>query len=148
MAGIMANSATETMVAGDTSADNSVSGYLARESITLSVTGSPSTFSWGLSKPSGSGSVCALDDTDSASVAFSPDVEGYYVVTCLIDGATLYVLRVAVAQVSAVTSLTAVRLLPVADASVPTPPAGATLFYSSDSGVVSKKLPDGSVSAL
>lgn len=148
MAGILANSATVTMVAGDTSADKSVAGFLARERITLSVTGTPSTFTWGLAKPTTSGSVCALDDTDAASVTFAPDVEGYYVVTCLIDGATAYVLRIAAAQVTSVTSLTTVRLMPIAEALVPTPATGATIFYSHDQDAIASKDATGTVTLL
>ncbi len=139
MAGIMANSATETMVAGDTSADNTHSGYLTRETITLSVTGSPDTYLWSLAKPSASGSVCALNDTDESSVTFAPDVEGYYVITCLVDGATLYVLRISAVQVSALSTLSGIRMMPLTNVQVPTPATGQTLFYSSDSSGLAVK---------
>ncbi len=145
MAGIMANSATETMVAGDTSVDNTHAGYLTRETITLSVTGTPSTYLWSLATPTASGSNCALDDTDAASVTFSPDAEGYYVVTCLVDGTTLYVLRLAVVQISAVSTLSTVRLMPMTDVQVLTPPTGQTLFYSSDRAGLAVKDSTGTV---
>lgn len=148
MAGIMANSASETMVSGDTSADNTTSGYLTKESIGLTVTGSGSTFLWSLSKPTASGLTSALSSTDESSSGFTPDVDGYYVVTCLVDGTTLYVLRVAVADVSPVGTVTALRFLPVANATVPTPAAGATVFYSIEVGGLAKKLADGTVSAI
>lgn len=147
MAGIMANSASATMVSGDTAADKSVSGYLTKESITLSVTGG-STFVWALSKPTSSGSVVALQTPTAATSGFSPDADGYYVVTCLVDGATLYVIRIGVADVSPVGTMTALRLIPVANATVPTPATGATIFYSIEEAAVAKKLPNGTVSAL
>lgn len=147
MAGIMANSVSATMVSGDTAADKSVSGYLTKEAISLSVTGG-STFSWSLSKPTASGSTVALKTPTAASSGFSPDVEGYYVVTCLVDGTTLYVLRLATADVSPVGTMTALRLIPVANATIPTPVAGATIFYSIEEDAVAKKLPNGTVTAL
>lgn len=148
MAGILANSASATMVAGDTAVDKSVSGYMAKERVTLTVTGSPSTVLWGLSKPTASGSVSALDSTTSQSCAFTPDVEGYYVITCLIDGATSYVLRLAASQTVMISTLSTARLLPVAEANVPTPPTGATLFYSIDQDALAAKLADGTVVLL
>lgn len=148
MAGIMANSVSATMVSGDTAADKSVSGYVAKERVTLTVTGTPSTLLWALSKPSSSGSVTALDSTTEQSCSFSPDVDGYYVVTCLVDGATSYVIRIAVAQTLTITTLSTARLLPVAESLVPTPPTGATLFYSSDQDAVAAKLSDGTVTLL
>lgn len=148
MAGIMANSASATMSAGSTSADNTATGYLTRESIGLTVTGSGSSFLWNLSKPSASGSTSALSSSTDASCSFSPDVDGYYVVTCLVDGTTSYVLRIATADVSPVGTITAMRFLPVANATIPTPAAGATMFYSVEVGGLAKKLPDGSVTAI
>jgi hypothetical protein len=148
MAGIMANSASVTMDAGDTSADKSLGGYLSRETITLSVTPSGSTYSWALAKPTTSGVTCALRGATTDSPSFTPDVEGYYVVTCLVDGETSYVFRAAVASVSAVSSLTALRFMPAADDTIPTPAVGATLFYSSDLDSLAYKLPNGTVTAL
>lgn len=148
MAGILANSATETMVDGETSADNSHSGYITKERITLSVTGSPTTVQWALAKPTTSGSICRLDDDEAFSPSFVPDVGGYYVVTCVLDGSTSYVLRIAAADVSLVSTITSIRFPPVANASVPAPAAGVTLFYSADDDALSVKLPDGTVSAV
>lgn len=148
MAGILANSASKTMVSGDTSVDDSETGYLAREAITLSTTGTPTTRLWALAKPSGSGSLCVLSSDTGATPTFTPDVEGYYVVTCLIDGVTLYILRIAVASVANISTLTAFRLLPVANATVPTPASGATVFYSTDESGLAAKLSDGSVVTL
>jgi len=148
MAGILANSVSQSMDAGDTSADNAVSGYLTRERIALTVTGTPDRVAWSLAKPTSSGSACDLSTPNDISTNFSPDVEGYYVISCVVDGATSYVLRVAVAQVTAVTTLTSIRLMPVSEASVSAPPTGATLFYSSDQDAVAAKLSDNSVVLL
>lgn len=147
MAGIMANSASVTMGAGDTSADKSVSSYLSKETITLSVTSGDS-FSWGLAKPTASGTTSRLSSSTDASVTLTPDVEGYYVVTCLVDNTTSYVIRIGVSQVSAVTSLTAIRLMPTENATIPTPAFGATLFFSIEEDAVAVKLPNGTVTAL
>jgi len=147
MAGIMANSASATMVSGDTAADNTASGYLTKERISLSVTGG-STFVWSLSKPSASGSAVALQTPTAATSGFAPDADGYYVVTCLVDGTTLYVLRLAIADVSPVATMTALRFIPVANATVPAPAAGATLFYSIEEDALAQKLPNGTVSAI
>jgi hypothetical protein len=148
MAGIMANSATETMVAGDTSVDKAVSGYLTRETIALTLTGSPTSARWSLAKPTTSGSITRLSETDELSTSFSPDVEGYYTVTCVIDDTTSYVLRVAVAQIAAVSTLTTVRLMPLADAQVPAPATGQTLFFSSDVESLVAKDSTGTVTSL
>ncbi len=148
MAGIMANSVSATMIADDTAEDNSSSGYIDKERITLTVTGSGDSFLWSLSKPATSGLACSLASTDQAATTFVPDADGYYVITCLVNGTTLYVLRIGVAQVSVVSSLTALRLVPVANSLIPSPAVGATIFYSADLDGVAKKLPNGTVSLL
>lgn len=148
MSGILANSVSKTMVAGDTAADNTTSGFIALEEVALSTTGTPVSYLWGLSKPSGSTARCALNSTTAASPVFTPDVQGYYVVTCVIDGTTTYILRVAVAQVADVTSLTTIRFLPIADASVPTPATGRTVYYSSTQSAMVEKRPDGTVHVI
>jgi len=133
------------MVAGDTLVDNSVSGYLASEPITLALTGSPVSARWSLSRPVASGGGCVLGDPDALSTSFTPDAEGFYVATCVVDGTTSYVIRIGVAQLAHVSTIAALRFMPVSDASVPTPALGRTLFCSSDNGGMSAKLPDGSV---
>lgn len=145
MAGIVCSSASASLVAGDTSVDASDSGYLTRERIVLGVTGAPTTTVWGLAKPTASAASCALDSTTSTAPTFTPDVEGYYVVTCVVDGSTSYALRLAVASVANVSTLTALRFLPIANASVPAPATGRTLFCSVEENGLAVKLPDNSV---
>lgn len=128
MAGIMANSATVTMASGDTTADNTKAGYIAKEQVTLTVTGTNTAFEWTLSKPTASGAACALNDDDATSVNFTPDVEGYYVITCEVNGTTTYILRISVASVANVSTITAMRMIPVASATVPIPATGVTLY--------------------
>lgn len=147
MAGILANSATVTMVDGDTAVDKSVSGYLRNEQITLSVTGSPASFSWGISKPSGATARSSLNDLDVASVTFTPDVTGYYVITCNI-GSTTYVIRIYVIDVALLSSIEGIRLAPVAAASIATPALGAVLFWNETTGLLSIKKTDGTVQTV
>jgi len=147
MAGIMACSATETMVAGDTSADNSHSGYIAAEMVTLSVTPSGTSYSWGQSIPSGSATTrSALSSTTDASPTFTPDVAGEWVITCLVSGVTTYVLRLSVTAIATTTMAEAFRLQPVADGSV-SAPAGTTLvlYNSATQGALAVKNSSGTI---
>jgi hypothetical protein len=132
MAGIMANSASKTMLAGATSADNSVSGYITNEQITLSVTPTGSAYVWGLAKPSGSTARSVLSSSTGATPLVTPDVAGYYTVTCVVDSTTTYVLRISVAAVSITTIAQAFRCQPVANSTVPTPSTGESLYFSDD----------------
>jgi len=145
MAGIKANSATQTMGDGDTAADQSVSGYVVGEKITLSTTGSPSSYSWGQATPSGSTSRADLSSFTSATPVFTPDVAGYYVITVTVDGSTAYVLRISVIDTAPVDVAQAHRYPPVADGSVPTPALGETHFYSSTGSRMKKKTAAGTV---
>jgi hypothetical protein len=144
MAGILANSATATMVDGDTSADNAVSGYITGEQITLTVTdASPASVSWGQSLPAASSSSRSeLDDDDVDTVHFTPDVGGFYTITANVDGTT-YVLRISVASVAQNTIEGSTGYQPLTDAQVPTPARGVNFYYSSDSGALSVKRTSG-----
>lgn len=133
------------MTSGDTAADKSVSGYLTNEQITLATSPTGSSYSWGISKPSAATSRSDLNDDDVASVKFTPDAQGYYVITCTVDVSTTYVIRINVAAVGTATDLSILRLSPVTDAQVPTPATGASIYYSSTQGALSAKLTDGSV---
>lgn len=148
MAGIKANSASFVMVDGDTAVDKSVTGRITNEQIVLTTTGSPASFAWALSKPAGSTVRASLSDTDDASVTLTPDVEGTYVVTCVVDGSTTYVIRIGVVNISAVSTLGALHFTPIANSQVPTPAVGRTVFFSSDAGALAEKRPDGSVHTL
>ncbi len=148
MAGITAISATKTLGSGDTSADNTTSGYVSKEQISLGLTGSPVTALWSLSKPNASGSSCQLDDETSLTPKFSPNVEGMYVVSCLVDGSTTYILRISAVDTTITSAISAIHFLPCLNSQIPTPRSGRTVFFSSDSGAMSQKLPDGTVSSL
>lgn len=132
MAGILANSASETMTSGDTAVDNTRAGYIAGEQITLSVTPSSTTYQWGFSKPSGATNRSDLSDDTIASPVFVPDVAGTWLVTCVVDGGTTYILRMTVTAVAITSVANAHRFSPVTNNSVPAPAAGLTLFCSSD----------------
>jgi hypothetical protein len=148
MSGILANSTSKTMLAGATSADNAQSGYVALEDITLSVTPTASSYAWAIAKPSNSTARAVLSSTTDASPSFTPDVEGFYTLTCVVDSVTTYVLRVAVLAIGSVSTLSAVKLLPIANVQVPTPATGRTIFSSSDLNDLAQKLPDGVTYAI
>lgn len=132
MAGILANSASVTMTAGDTAADNSRAGYIVNEQITLSVTPTGTTYVWGLAKPGGATSRSDLSDNSSASIVFVPDYAGTWTVTCVVDGTTTYVLRLTATAVAITSVANAHRFSPVTDTSVPAPALGLTLYCSSN----------------
>ncbi len=145
MAGITAQSATKTHAAGSTSADLSISGYVTKEQISLGVTGTPTTCQWSLSKPSNSGLGSGLDTPNQLTCKFTPDVDGLYTVSCLVDGATTYVLRIAALNVANISFLSAIHLLPCADSQVPVPRSGIMLYFSSETNMLSIKKSDGSI---
>jgi hypothetical protein len=127
MAGILANSISKTMVAGDTSVNNSISGYVEDEQITLSTTPTGTTYQWGLSLPDGSTTARAsLSSTTAASPVFTPDLEGEYFITCTVDG-TAYTLIATVLPVATSNSVQVVRLQGLANASVPAPTAASAI---------------------
>lgn len=130
MAGILANSATVTMTSS--TADATSSGYVAGEQIVLTTTPAPAgaTYEWAIAKPSGSALSCTLTDATAAGPAITPDVAGYYTVTCTVNGTTAYVIRCSVVAVAVTTWTQAARLQPVAEASVSTPASGSSVFHS------------------
>lgn len=134
------------MVSGDTSADNSVSGYITNEQITLTVTdASPSSIRWGQAIPSASTPArSGLDDDDVAQVVFTPDVGGFYTITAVVDGTT-YVLRISVASAAQNTVEGSLGFQPLTDASIPTPSSGRNLYYSSDEADLVTKDSSGTV---
>lgn len=148
MAGITAVSATTTLGASETLPDNSISDFVSKEQISLGLSGSPTTALWSLSKPSRSGSATGFDDDTSLRPKFSPDVDGVYVISCLVDGATTYVLRISVLQTSIVNTISCLHFLPCANSQIPTPNSGVNLFYSSDSDSLSIKLSNGTVEEI
>lgn len=146
MAGILANSVTNTMTTGTT--DAAVTGYLSGEAVTLSTNPAGTDYVWALSRPSGSTTRSELTGTTGASVKFSPDVEGYYVVTCTVDSSTVYVLRISVLAIGSVADRSVIRLAPILDAQVPTPATGVSLFCRSSTGLLAFKDSTGTVTNL
>lgn len=145
MAGIVATSAT-TNNSGDTAADKSVTGYLTNEEVTLTASPAGSSYSWVLSVPSGS-SRAVLSSSTSSSPQFTPDVDGYYVVSLNVDG-TEYILRMAVVSVGVVSTISNTRYLPETNAQAPTPSSGVTVFYSSDESSLAFKDSGGTVNLI
>lgn len=149
MAGILAVSIA--VPTPGTAANNSVSGYITGQSVALATTPTGSAYVWALSLPSGSTLARAgLIASTGATSGFTPDVAGEYVVVCTVDSTTVYTIRVSVTAVTAVNASGATRYLPVADASVPTPATGCTLYMSTDTtpDKLSVKFPDGSIQRL
>lgn len=133
MAGILANSASKTMTSG--SADNSVSGYLVGEQIVLTVTPTGTNYVWAIAKPSGSATARSnLDATTGASAKFTPDAEGYFTVSCVVDSTTTYTLRIAAQAIGTVTYHSASNFSPLNNAQVPAPALGHTWFHSTELG--------------
>lgn len=149
MAGILANSVSATMVSGDTSPDNTATGYISAEQITLTTFPTATTYAWVLSSPSGSsGAKCFLVGAAEASATFTPDVEGVYVVTCVTDAAS-YVIRLTVLKIASTGTTQAMRLSSTNSAQIPTPaPAAVTLFFPSGAAVLAIKDSDGDVHPL
>jgi hypothetical protein len=146
MAGITATSVTTSLVAGDTSTDKNVSGFIVGEKITLGLTSAGTTRKWSLGVPNGSAvAKSALSDTTGTAPYFTPDVAGYYVLTCIIDSVTTYILRIACAAEASVDQSGPSRFAPLADSEVPTPVAGVTLYYSSTQSALCIKTSAGAV---
>jgi len=147
MAGIKANSGTNTMLDGATAVDKAVVGYLRNEQITLDTTGTPASFVWGISKPAGATARSDLNSTTAAAVTFSPDKIGLWLITCNVATAT-YIIRIDVVDFTQSPTINGQRFSPVLEASVPTPASGAVLFWSEDAGVLKQKLSDGSIKTI
>lgn len=138
MAGILANSASVSMLVG--SPDANQDGYLSGEQITLTVTPGASSVQWSAAKPTSSLDSSELSADTGHSVTFTPDVGGYYVFVALVDGTTTYVLRIAVTEVAAVVPYEALRMIPTDSDTVPTPVMGGAVHESIDgTGLVVKR---------
>jgi hypothetical protein len=129
MAGITAASASKTHTT--TTVDASAAGFIVGESVVLGATPAGSSYIWAISLPSGSNAIRAtLTSDDGAASSFTPDVPGIYTVYANVDG-TEYVLRIAAIRLAQSNSLEAIRLTPVADAQIPAPAVGGTVYWSS-----------------
>lgn len=137
------------MLAADTSASDVESGYITSEQIALSTSPTGTTYVWALAVPSGSVLArSALTSDDTATSAFTPDVAGEYVVTCVVDSTTSYVIRCSVANAAAASAIGAIRFLPIADSTVQTPSTGRVLYYSSTQSKMATKDASGTVRTL
>jgi len=148
MAGILANSTSVVMSPADTAPINTFAGFLTAERVTLSVDPAGTTFSWGISSPSASTVRSELSSTTAATPVFTPDVGGFYVITCTVDSTIVYRLTLSVTQVAISTVVEASRYQPKTNASVTAPVLGRALFFSSDLDSLATKAPDGSVEPI
>lgn len=146
MAGITAASASVEIEAGDTATNKVQAGWVTNEQITLGTSPAGSTYSWGLSRPAGSGAT--LSSATVAAPTVTPDVAGEYVITVTVDSSTSYTLRCTVTTFTAGTAQHGIRFLPVADSTVPTPTSGVILYYSSDQSGLAQKDSAGDVSTV
>ena len=131
MAGILANSVTGSMVSGDTAVTQTVSGYVSSEQITLSTSPTGSTYAWTLSRPSGTTVRSDLNNEDIAAPKFTPEAEGSYLVTCTVDGSTVYTVQIGVLAASTSNAVQVLRLQPLKNASVATPSDDSVNVYNS-----------------
>ncbi len=134
------------MLGAETAADKSVSNYVAGERITLSTTPTGTDYVWSIAQPSGSSRArSALSAETGASVTFAPDVGGTYLVTCVVDSTTTYVIRITCQAAAIAEPVEAVRFSPRTDASIPAPAAGVTMYYSSTQSALVVKTAAGTV---
>jgi hypothetical protein len=143
VAGITAAASTTSHAASGATA--TASGFICGEVITLTATPTGTDYAWSLSLPSGSsaGRVGFAGD-DEAAATFTPDVDGTYTVTVDVDG-TVYTLTLSAVNLAVTNSVQGVRLSPVADAQIPTPAAGATVYWSSTQDALALKDSSGDV---
>lgn len=137
MAGIFANSVSVTM--STTSTDATQAGYLSLEQVSLSATPTGSTYLWSLAKPAGATARSDLNSSTDAAPHFTPDVEGFWLISVTVNSTTSYRLRLSVTSLAQATTREALRLSPKADAAVATPPLGAAVYYSSDRSAFAMK---------
>lgn len=134
------------MAAGDTSADNAHAGYVTNERIVLTTNPTGTDYVWSIGGPSSTNVArSALSATTGASVTFTPDVSGVYVIVCTVDSTTTYVLRLSVENVAISQLVDAIRFSPKSDAAVPTPALGLTMYYSADQDALVVKDPAGDI---
>lgn len=145
MAGINVVSASHSALAQNGTA---IAGYITAEPIILSTTPAGAAYQWALSKPTASTDRCKLSDDTASAPTLVPDVAGYYIITATVDGVTTYDVTVSVTQVAEATLVEALRVQPKSDASIPAPPLGAALYWSSDQNALTIKLPNGSLATI
>jgi len=147
MAGISATSVSKTHAAS--TADATTSGFVSNEQVTLATSPAGAGYAWTIAIPSASSPAqSAIDDPTAASPKFLPDVPGLYLLQCVVDSATTYILRIAVVAAAVARQGEAINFLPMANSQVPTPLVGITVFNSSDLPGMAKKDTAGTVTAL
>lgn len=147
MAGITIVTISASVLSAATAVDKTATGFIVGERATLGVT-SGSTFAWSLARPADSSSNADLSSETAAAPTFYLEVAGYYIVRCLVDGSTEYLLRISVTEPATATVRNAVNYQPVLDAAVPTPTAGVTVYYSSDQSALVYKDAAGDLFAI
>lgn len=130
--GVLANSAS--MTHAFSTGDSERTGYVCQEPISLLVSVIGSSYEWSMSAPETSGPHAEIRGVDQPSALFIPDVAGYYVVSCLVDGAVAYILRILVSDVVVGTEKLALGLQSKTDGQIPEPSAGLILYCSSTQG--------------
>lgn len=148
MSGITAQSASRSVLAGGTSPTNTASGFLTKEQISFGITGSPLSAVWSVSKPHNSGTYVNISNAISLNPVLTPDKEGVYVISCLVDGVTTYTLTLGVVESSVVSTISSIHFLPCFNVQITAPRSGYTLFYSIENDGLSVKLPDDSVKEI
>jgi hypothetical protein len=142
--GILASSSSVTMTSS--SSDAVSTGYVIGEQISLTTNPTGTTYAWSSATPSGSAAArSALSATAGANVKFTPDADGVYVVSCTVDSATTYVIRLTVVDVAFSTVTQVVRLSPVEDNAVPAPATGRALYFSATHNAVVLKDPSNTI---
>lgn len=142
MAGILANSASRQMSAGETLTNGSVPGFVVGERITLSVSPAESTSTaWAIGRPGSSAVARSALSADAGGFAsFTPDVGGFFVVTATVDGAISYTLVVSVTDIVISTLAEALRIQAMPAATIPAPTAQAVaVFAAMDTGALAQK---------
>lgn len=145
MAGILANTASKTMVSGDTAVSKVVTGYQLNERVALTTYPTGTDYAWALGLPSGAGTAAVLTSTIVANPSFVPTAAGQYTITVDVDG-TAYTMYLTVNAAAVTSGIDIWRCQPVADTDVATPPAEhfsvynsstqSSLAYKDDAGVV------------
>lgn len=143
MAGITATASTTSHAASGATA--TAGGFICGEQVALTATPTGTVYAWTLSLPSGSSAArVGFAGEDESEASFTPDISGTYTISVDVDG-TVYTLTLSVVNLAASNSLEALRLSPVADAQIPTPAVGCTLYWSSTQDALSVRDSNGDV---
>jgi len=149
MAGIRALSATVKMTEAETEATGlTKAGFARDEEVALSVTPAFTSYSWSMTRPTGSSAArSAMSSTSVATPSFRPDINGEFILTCT-DGTTTYDLVVEVSTVAPAEVATHTRRSAMLPDQIPITSGGGTEFLNAETGLMSVKYDDGSVQAL